>query len=58
MDFLATYVPENEKEAETILERILPRLSHKNPAVVLAAVKIIIKYLDLLTSAEVIKLFC
>lgn len=58
MDFLATYTPENEKEAETILERILPRLSHKNPAVVLAAVKIILKYLDIITSAEVIKFFC
>jgi len=37
-------------EADQIVERILPRLAHNNPAVILAAVKIILKCLDLMKS--------
>ncbi len=58
MDFLSLYVPENEKEAENIIERIMPRLSHINPSVVFSSVKIVFKYLDYLTSPELNKVLC
>jgi AP-1 complex subunit beta-1 len=34
------------------VERILPRLAHNNPAVILAAVKVILKCSDLLSDKE------
>lgn len=46
MDYLVNYIPNDQKEAEMIIERILPRLSHINPAVVFSAIKLVIKYLD------------
>lgn len=42
MEFLSNYIPADSKEAEMIVERILPRLSHINPSVVFAAVKVVI----------------
>ena len=39
----------------SIVDRVLPRLSHVNPAVVLTSVKVIIKCMDHMTSAENIK---
>jgi AP-1 complex subunit beta-1 len=46
LDCLAQYQP-NPKEAENIIERVVPRLSHANSAVVMSAIKIIMKYLDI-----------
>lgn len=46
MEAVALYDVEEAKQAENIIERILPRLSHNNPAVILAAVKVIMKSLD------------
>ena len=40
LDSLANYVPRDEKEAQSICERVTPRLSHANAAVVLSAVKV------------------
>jgi len=37
---LADYVPKDEKEAENIVERVIPRLQHANASVVLSAVKV------------------
>lgn len=48
LEAVALYDVEEEKEAENIIERILPRLSHNNPAVILAAVKCILKCTDLI----------
>jgi vesicle coat complex subunit len=36
------------KESEHIIERVLPMLTHNNPAVILSAVKAILKFLDVL----------
>lgn len=47
------YDVEESKEAENIIERILPRLAHNNPAVILAAVKVILKSLDKLKDKEI-----
>ena len=50
MDYLTLYNPLDHKEAEMIIERVLPRLSHINPTVVFSAVKLIVKYMDSLQS--------
>ena len=49
---MSTYDVDEEKEAENIVERVLPRLSHNNPAVILAAVKLILKCADLVKNKE------
>ncbi|OMJ79258.1 hypothetical protein SteCoe_20768 [Stentor coeruleus] len=55
LDYIGTYTPTDSKEAESIVERITPRLAHANPAVVLSAIKVVIKYLDLITAADVVR---
>ena len=55
MEAVALYDVEESKEAENIIERIMPRLSHNNPAVILAAVKVILKCTDLLEDKELKK---
>ena len=40
LDSLATYKPRDGKDAESIVERVTPRLQHANCAVVLSAVKV------------------
>lgn len=55
MDYLVNYIPENSKEAEMIVERVLPRLSLINPAVVFSAVKVVIKFMDFITSVDIVK---
>lgn len=39
LDILCEYKAENNREAEYIIDRILPRLSHVNPAIVFTAIK-------------------
>jgi vesicle coat complex subunit len=39
----------------SIIERITPRFSHINPAVVFSAVKVIVKYLDYIKNPELAK---
>jgi vesicle coat complex subunit len=55
LECLADYVPADVKEAESIVDRVLPRLSHVNPSVVLTSVRVILKCMDHMTSAENIK---
>eukprot|EP00037_Helgoeca_nana_P017840 m.169740 g.169740 ORF g.169740 m.169740 type:complete len:885 (+) comp24173_c0_seq1:4038-6692(+) len=45
LDSLALYVPEDQRELQSICERVSPRLQHVNAAVVLSAVKVIMKLL-------------
>eukprot|EP00887_Chlorella_sp_A99_P005532 scaffold1.g5532.t1 len=42
LDSLAHYTPADAKDAESIVERVSPRLQHANSAVVLSAVKVIL----------------
>ncbi len=58
LDSLVHYAPSSEEETEQIIERILPRLNHINPAVVLSAVKVVIKYMDYIDNKEAIKILC
>jgi AP-1 complex subunit beta-1 len=52
LDYLATYMPTSDREAESVVERITPRLQHANSAVALSATKVILKYLPLIDAGE------
>lgn len=45
LDALAMYAPSDAKDATNIIERVLPRLQHANSAVVMSAVKVILRYM-------------
>lgn len=55
LDALATYVPTGNSDAESITERVTARLSHANPAVVLAAVKVVLKCMEYVDNQEVLR---
>ena len=48
LDSLALYQPVDAAEAKSIIERVSPRLAHANAAVVLSAVKVIIRLMSIL----------
>ncbi|XP_034951483.1 AP-1 complex subunit beta-1 isoform X1 [Chelonus insularis] len=50
LDSLANYSPNDDREAQSICERITPRLAHANAAVVLSAVKVLMKLMEMLES--------
>jgi len=52
LDSLSKYVPQDSREAEGIIERVSPRLQHANSAVVMSAVKVILKYMDAVTNQD------
>nr|KAE8942023.1 hypothetical protein PF009_g8190 [Phytophthora fragariae] len=52
LDALAGYTPSDSREAEVIIERVTPRLQHVNSAVVLSAVKGIMKFLEKVSEAD------
>mmetsp|Transcript_34134 Transcript_34134/g.33702 ORF Transcript_34134/g.33702 Transcript_34134/m.33702 type:complete len:674 (-) Transcript_34134:304-2325(-) len=45
LESIINYKPKEQKEAEEIIERIMPRLQHANPAVVLGATKNVLHFL-------------
>ena len=51
MDALAKYEP-SPKDAEDIIERVTPRLKHANSAVAMSAVKVIMKYIDVIKNPK------
>ena len=58
LDYIVSYNPTDVAEAESIVERVLPRLAHSNSAVVLSATKVVMKYMDFITSSENIRSIC
>ncbi len=50
LDAVASYRPASADEADTMVERIVPRLQHTNAAVVLSAVRLIVLLMPLLDS--------
>lgn len=52
LDSLAQYTPKDDREAQSICERVTPRLSHANAAVVLSAVKVLMKYMEVMAPAS------
>ncbi|CBN78519.1 Coatomer protein complex, beta sub-unit [Ectocarpus siliculosus] len=57
LDSLAKYTPADGREAEGIIERVTPRLQHANSAVVMSAVKVVLTYLDSVTSVDTSRSF-
>ncbi|CAH0713663.1 unnamed protein product, partial [Brenthis ino] len=49
LDALSNYSPRDSREAHSICERITPRLAHANAAVVLSAVKVLMKLMEMLS---------
>ncbi|XP_065663309.1 AP-1 complex subunit beta-1 isoform X2 [Hydra vulgaris] len=52
LDSLANYTPRDDKEAQSICERVTPRLSHANAAVVLSAVKVLMKLMEMMPAGS------
>ena len=50
LDSLSGYNPKDEREAQSICERVTPRLAHANAAVVLSAVKALMKFMEMMPS--------
>ena len=59
LDSLMKYSPlkKQSEKAERIIEAVIPRLSHANPAVALCAVKVILKFLDWVENEESVGTF-
>lgn len=55
LDAIARYNPSDSNEAEGIIEQVTPRLQHANSAVVLSAIKIILKFLEKVTDKDTAK---
>jgi AP-1 complex subunit beta-1 len=58
LDSLAGFETRDTRDAEKIVERVLPRLQHVNSAVVLSAVKVIVRMLDICVNEDLIKTWC
>jgi len=56
LDALSTYTPSSCGDAESITERVTARLSHANPAVVLAAIKVILRSMEYVDNTEVLRM--
>lgn len=52
LESIIYYKPKEQKEAEEIIERIMPRLQHANPAVVLGAAKNILHFLEFVMEGD------
>ncbi len=53
---LSDYKPSDSREACDIVEKIIPRLQHANPSVVLAAVKVILVYFSYILDSDFLQL--
>jgi AP-1 complex subunit beta-1 len=56
LDSLAIYNPKDEREMKSICERVGPRLQHVNAAVVLSAIKVIMKLMEGMSDREFVAL--
>ncbi|KAJ1997016.1 beta-adaptin, partial [Coemansia sp. S85] len=57
LEALADYTPKTEKEAESICERLLPRLQHANGSVVLTTVRLLLNYEKYVHRADLLSQF-
>jgi AP-1 complex subunit beta-1 len=58
LDTLTEYTPGNSAEAESIIERVLPRIQHINNSVVMSAIKVILYFMSFVKSPEIIRALC
>uniref|UniRef100_A0A7S1T750 Beta-adaptin-like protein n=1 Tax=Tetraselmis chuii TaxID=63592 RepID=A0A7S1T750_9CHLO len=56
LDSLVNYTARDSRDAESIVERVTPRLQHANCAVVLSAVKVIMKQMELIQNQDTIRM--
>mmetsp|Transcript_13549 Transcript_13549/g.59175 ORF Transcript_13549/g.59175 Transcript_13549/m.59175 type:complete len:305 (-) Transcript_13549:3774-4688(-) len=54
LDSISSHSPQNESQAERIIERATPRLQHANCAVVLSAIKLILSQLEGIQRSDVV----
>ena len=52
LDSVAEYSPQDAREAQSICERVTPRLSHANAAVVLSTIKVLMRFMELIPDVE------
>ena len=52
LEAISLYEVSEVQTAEQIIERVLPRLAHNNPAVILSAVKVVLKSVDVLPDGQ------
>ena len=52
LDSVAEYAPQDAREAQSICERVTPRLSHANAAVVLSTIKVLMRFMELIPDVE------
>jgi AP-1 complex subunit beta-1 len=58
LDSLSTYKPLDSREAESIVERVSPRLQHANAAVVLSAVRVMMVYMERIADQDAVRNLC
>lgn len=51
LDSISAFTPKDDREAQSICERVTPRLAHANAAVVLSAVKVVMKLMEMLDTS-------
>lgn len=55
MEAISSYDTSDSKESENIIERVLPMLTHNNPAVILSAVKAVLRFMENVASQDLLK---
>ena len=58
LEALMNYVPQDNSEASILAERIAPRLSHSNSAVVLTAIRVILYLMNYIADEKIINSLC
>jgi len=58
LDFLATHPPTKFTDVEEVVSRVVPLLAHTNSTVVLSSIRVLIRYMDMLTDPEKIRAIC
>jgi AP-1 complex subunit beta-1 len=58
LDFLAENVPQEFKDIDETIARVIPNLAHSNCAVILSATKVILKYMDNVQGLDKIRSIC
>lgn len=52
LDAVAEFQPADQREAQSICERVTPRLSHANAAVVLSTIKVLMRFMELIPDVD------